>query len=363
MRLLLVADNLVAGGRERRLVEFAKHLSNSEKEICLVVLSDAIHYTEVFDLDIKVVILKRRIKKDPIVLFQLFSLYNEFKPQLVHSWGGMASVYSLPLALWFKVPFINGMIANSKCVPFSKDWFHSRLTFPFSHMIVSNSQVGLKAYGVNNKKGHVVYNGFNFNRLNGSLQEGAESEFFNQFPDSTRFVVMVGSINKRKDFPCFVKAALKVLDTQNQVCFVIIGDGEDRGHVEKMIPEARKSSFAFLGKIEGVDRFIKRCHIGVLATFAEGISNSIMEYMAFGKPVVVSDVPGNRELVDEGITGFFVPVSKPVPMAEKIEFLLRNPELGVKMGSAGKEAVLTRFSIERMTAHYQRLYAKMLAIK
>jgi glycosyltransferase involved in cell wall biosynthesis len=363
MRLLLVADNLVAGGRERRLVEFAKHLSNTEKEICLVVLSDNIHYTDVFDLDIKVVILKRRIKKDPFVFFQLYSIFTDFKPHLVHSWGGMSSVYSLPLAWWFKVPFINGMIANSKCIPFSKDWIYSKLTFRGSHMIVSNSKIGLKAYGVNNRKGHVVYNGFNFNRLIGRDNEETENDFFAQFPDSFRFVVMVGSVNKRKDFPCFIKAALKVLDSQTDVCFVIIGDGEDRQQVEKMVPETRKSSFAFLGKIEGVDRFVKRCHIGVLATFAEGISNSIMEYMAFGKPVVVSDVPGNRELVEEGITGYFVPVSKPFPMAEKIEILLKNSQLCEKMGAAGKEVILTRFSIERMTAHYQKLYDKLLTNK
>ena len=71
--------------------------------------------------------------------------------------------------------------------------------------------------------------------------------------------------------------------------------------------------------------------IGVLATHGEGISNSIMEYMALGKPVVASEGGGTCELVQDGITGFLVPRRDPQALAARISQLLDDQEAGRRM--------------------------------
>src|SRR5438876_8916005 len=107
---------------------------------------------------------------------------------------------------------------------------------------------------------------------------------------------------------------------------------------------------------------VKTFTVGVLSTFTEGISNSVMEYMALKKPVVATDGGGTRELVVEGETGFLVPPGKPEALAAKIEYLLDNPDDARRMGEAGAARLRCEFSIARMIEKTVNLYeAAMIA--
>lgn len=226
---------------------------------------------------------------------------------------------------------------------------------------MSNSKIGLEAYGVPLKKGVVISNGFNLNRLSVPINKPDVFEELNlpHSPD-TRIVGMVASINNRKDFPTYIKAALKVLKDRSDVYFLVIGDGQDREKVEALIPEQLKRYFRFTGNRQGVDRFIQIFDVGVLATFAEGISNSIMEYMAFEKPVVVSDVPGNRELVAADSSGYLVGVGDEEAMASRINELISDGEKACQMGKMGKQIILDKFTIDKMTDHYLEIYEQLV---
>jgi len=359
MKILHLADNLVLGGRERRLLEVIKGLVERGHEVTLVLFRDAIHYHEVYELPIKLIVLKKRFKKDFLVYLKLFKICQDFKPDLVHTWGGVPSVMAVPLTLYCKQKLVNGMIANSVCKPFTKDWFRSRLSFPFSSVVISNSRVGLKAYKVSTRKGVIVSNGFNFKRLNGGVNLASVKDELGIANKQMYIVGMVASINFRKDYPTFIAAAINVLKTRQDVLFVIIGDGEDRQAIEKSIPNSLKTNFRFMGKRQDVDRFVAVFNVGVLATFAEGISNSIMEYMAFGKPVVASDVAGNRELVEDASSGFLVPVGDSVQMGAKIDSLLSDPRLSEMMGKRGVEIIENNFSQVGMTDKYVEVYNKL----
>lgn len=360
MKVLLVADNLVAGGRERRMLEFIKGLVERKHSVALVLFREAIHYKEIFELPVELIVLKKRFRKDVFVYFKLFGICKRLQPDLVHTWGGIPSVMSVPVVVICKLKLVNGMIANSKCVAFTKDWFRSRLSFPFSSLIVSNSKVGLEAYGASLKKGVVIPNGFNLSRLDEKYDSTAVFKEL-ELPENnkTHIVGMVASINWRKDFPTFIKAALKILEYRRDVYFLIIGDGQDREKVEAMISDDKKENFRFTGNRQGVDRFIQIFNVGVLATFAEGISNSIMEYMAFGKPVVVSDVPGNRELVEANSSGYLVEVGDEDAMADRINTLISDEAKARRMGQAGKQIILEKFTVDKMTDQYLEAYKRL----
>jgi glycosyltransferase involved in cell wall biosynthesis len=104
----------------------------------------------------------------------------------------------------------------------------------------------------------------------------------------------------------------------------------------------------FLGRHKDVEKITSSFSIGVLATFTEGISNSIMEYMVMAKPVVATDCGGSRELVLEGKTGFLVPPQDPVALADRIAYLLDNPDEARRMGQAGKKHIEEHFSLKTM---------------
>lgn len=101
---------------------------------------------------------------------------------------------------------------------------------------------------------------------------------------------------------------------------------------------------------------------GVLATYSEGISNSIMEYMALRKPVVATNGGGINELVLHGKTGFLVDSNDAHELSKRIEQLLADEELANRMGSAGCERIKRKFSLEKMTNLYVELYERLLNV-
>jgi glycosyltransferase involved in cell wall biosynthesis len=98
----------------------------------------------------------------------------------------------------------------------------------------------------------------------------------------------------------------------------------------------------------------------VLSSKAEGFSNSILEYMAAGKPVVATNVGGAGEAIAEGETGFLVPSGDDGMMAERLVSLLLEPDRALKMGAVAKRIVSERFSCEAQLSRTENLYETLL---
>jgi glycosyltransferase involved in cell wall biosynthesis len=98
----------------------------------------------------------------------------------------------------------------------------------------------------------------------------------------------------------------------------------------------------------------------VLPSLGEGISNTILEAMSTGLPVVATRVGGNAELVEEGMTGMLVPSGSATALAGAMQEYYRNPELLVEHGRAARRQVETRFSMEAMMSGYLEVYDKVL---
>jgi glycosyltransferase involved in cell wall biosynthesis len=97
-----------------------------------------------------------------------------------------------------------------------------------------------------------------------------------------------------------------------------------------------------------------------LASGYEGLPNVIMEAMAAAVPVVATDIPGNRDLVIHGETGFLVPVGDRAEIARKTQRLLDDVDLALRLGAAGKARVLSQFGLEAMVDQYASLYRELL---
>ena len=138
-------------------------------EVMVVLLKDVVQYQEIYNLSkVDVKILKRKIKKDPGVFLEIIKLCKLFKPNLIHSWGSMPSIYCAPPNLTLlNIIFINGMITNAFYKPWNKNRVRAKLTFPFSifDIVLANSYAGIKAYNVSAKKSRIIHNGFNFSRI------------------------------------------------------------------------------------------------------------------------------------------------------------------------------------------------------
>ena len=143
---------------------------------------------------------------------------------------------------------------------------------------------------------------------------------------------------------------------------VIVGDGPLKARVEKVLDAAGMRQLAWLpGERDDVPEILCGLDCFVLPSLAEGISNTILEAMACGLPVVATRVGGNPELVEDGMTGRLVPPANAESMATALLHYLEDPVLARRHGRAGRHAVVQRFSLDRMVADYLSLYQGLVA--
>ena len=137
---------------------------------------------------------------------------------------------------------------------------------------------------------------------------------------------------------------------------VIVGDGPVRPQVEALVDELGLREVVWLaGERSDVPALMQGMDVFVLPSLAEGISNTVLEAMASGLPVIASDVGGNPELVDAGVTGFLVPPADTEAWADAMRRLATG-DAAARMGQAARLRVEQEFSLDRMVGQYQALY-------
>jgi glycosyltransferase involved in cell wall biosynthesis len=142
---------------------------------------------------------------------------------------------------------------------------------------------------------------------------------------------------------------------------VLVGDGKLRREAHRMLAQGGAEHLAWLpGDREDVSALLRGLDLFVLPSLAEGISNTILEAMAGGLPVVATRVGGNPELVDDGVTGALVPPGDPAALEQAITRYLASPETMLAHGRAGREKVEARFSMKSMVDGYLAVYDEVL---
>lgn len=363
-RILFLIDSLNGGGKERRLVQLIKGLNDRGfNKLHLVSLSDVNDYPFIINYNVNLTIIKRKIKWDPSMFLKLYRLMKKTKPDIVHSWSIMTSFYISLICKMLNIPHISGFVAD--CNPINKfSIYHFATWFPykFADAIVGNSQAGLNAYKVPSEKAKVIYNGFEMGRLKISDDVSLLREKLNI---TTPYIItMAARFDKMKDFETFFEAAKKLLAIRIDITFLAIGKGELFNDFEKKVDQKNSDYIRMLGFRSDIDSIIKITDIGVLCTnptyHAEGISNSLMEFMAFGKPVIATKGGGAEELISNNKNGFIITPRNSSELVSKINLLLNDKTLLTNIGNNAKATVETKFSLSKMTDTYIKLYNECL---
>jgi glycosyltransferase involved in cell wall biosynthesis len=182
-----------------------------------------------------------------------------------------------------------------------------------------------------------------------------------QLPAESRLIGAVGRLWPQKRLKDLIWAAdlLKVI--RDDVHLLVIGDGPHRARLERFRRQVEiEDRVHFLGHRDDVPRFMPHFDVVWLASEYEGLPNVIMEAMAAAVPVVASDIPGNRDLVVPGETGYLVPLGDRAAFARQTRMLLDDAELSRGFGASGRERVLREFSVERMISRHVALYRELL---
>lgn len=362
MKIGMITDHLRGGGKERRMVELVKALSSQGQYEFIIMMTEGADendcaYKTVFETNARFYYLGgvSKLSKPK----KLLDIVNKEEIDIIHYWAPSIHAYMV-LPIWFqhKVPILNSSITSARRQGGGKFWL-VRMSYSLFDCILSNSQQALKVNKVPKSKAVCIYNGFDPKR---AIIKRQPEEVRLQMGINSKYIVsMAGEYSYRKDWPMFVKAANQIVLQGIDVTFIAMGGG-DPSQYEQIIDcdERCKKRIRFVGRETDVESVFNASDIVVHASCIEGVSNSILEGMAVGKPIVSTKGPyvGTAEIVSDGVNGFLVDYHDYVAFAEKISLLLNDEDLRIRMGHFSNSIVKERFGIDQMTNAFAQLYHK-----
>jgi glycosyltransferase involved in cell wall biosynthesis len=178
-------------------------------------------------------------------------------------------------------------------------------------------------------------------------------------------VATVGNIRRVKGHDVFIKAAASIVLQFPNVSFSIAGDVLEPGYFAELQELARDLGLSnhlhFAGGITNLQEYLSAADIFVLPSRSEGFSNAIVEAMAASLPVVATDVGGNAEAVQDGVSGLIVSSEDSNALAVAITRLLSDPLMSLEMGAAGKKLAAEKFTTDAMMHQVALVYAGLVA--
>ncbi len=361
MRILFLFDGVGRGGRERRFVQLVKGLNHAGyNDLYLINTRDLLEYSELQDYNITIEYLNRH---QVMFLSRLIKRIRYINPDVVQPWIDIDAFY-MNIAYYFlpkNVVYISSFIADCN---YHKHALWSKLTmawaYRLSRHIISNSIAGFENYRVPQTKRLCIYNGFDFERLKYRSHTSIRKEMHINTP---YIVAMIARMQDNKDFPMYIRAASNILKHRVDVTFLAIGSGPLENEWRKTVPNELKHQIIFTGRRDDIDSILQEVDISVLCTnsdkHGEGVSNSILESMASGVPVVATLGGGTSEIVVDGETGFLVQPKDDATLAEKLCLLLDNNILHRNLSRNSVERIKKFFSLEVSTRKYVEMYSSL----
>ena len=361
------------GGAERNLLHILTHIDRKQFRISL--------YSFQFGPPITRLLEQKNIKFVQIHypttlqgLLKYFALAREIRHQkinILHSFFEGSDIWGTLLAKLAAIPVV---VSSKRDLGFSKNkkiLMAYRLINPFVAKFISVSEAVKhqvhRQEKVNLEKIITIYNGVDINKFHKTNHKDVIKNELKLNAKSS-IVGVLANIRPIKGLEYFIYAASKVVKEFPQTQFIVIGiciPGQENviyyNKLKSLVQELKlENKFFFLGGRSDIPEILSIMDVSVLPSLSEGFSNTVIESMAAGNPLVVTDVGGNSEAVVHGKTGFVVPSKDSDKLAEAISILLYNQKLAKTMGEAGRKRAEQIFSIETMIDKIENLYISIL---
>jgi sugar transferase (PEP-CTERM/EpsH1 system associated) len=221
------------------------------------------------------------------------------------------------------------------------DWLHQRVGIPVRHISAIHNGVDTDKFSPGDCPQNIFPAGF--------------------LPPQPFVIGTLGRFEAVKDQLNLVRAFIALLlrrpDLRDRARLVLVGDGSLRGDIEDLLDGHELRELCWLPGFRDDAAHLYRClDVFVLPSKREGISNTILEAMACGLPVVATRVGGNPEIVQDRVTGRLVPSEDPEGMANALLAYLDDPQLLLRHGEAARRSALDDFSLQAMMDKYSDVY-------
>ncbi len=362
MKILLVITSLGLGGAESQVVALAENFRKRGLDvfvICMIPLGE--NAKKIIDVGGRVFSLNMTPGKiGARAFFEFAKLVHKIKPDIVHSHMFHANLLCRFLRL-IRVgpPLVSTAHSIDECKGSTLRYWAYRLTRDFSSYNTNVSAAAFDRYCdiglISPTKGEVVYNGVDFSKF--KIKPSAQKY------NKSKFVwVSVGRLVEAKDYPNLF-CAVKILK-EKKLDFVVkvVGDGPLKNKLESIIVEQGIEEYIeMIGPSQEIPEILSSADAFVMSSSWEGLPMALLEATACGLPAVVTDVGGNREVIDLADNGYYVPARAPLSLAESMLSVMSMPsEQLVALGSRGSKNIKMKFDIESISACWFELYSRFV---
>lgn len=360
------------GGLENGVVNLINHMPADRYRHAVIALTEiTVFRKRIQRNDVQFFSLRKQPGQTFWIFPQLFRLFRQLRPAIVHSRNLAALETQLPAWLAGVPIRIHGEHGRDVGDLDGSNIAYQRIRRfyrPFvSYYLALSRDLAQYLNGIIHipeNKMLQVYNGVDTELFTPSETHSPIAEY--PFSADDHWVIgTVGRMQTVKDQMTLTKAFVRALEIapklQPRIRLVLIGDGPLKAECQKILDAADAGHLAWLpGERTDIPEIMRTLDCFVLPSLAEGISNTILEAMASGLPVIATDVGGNSDLVDSGITGEIIPPADHESMAQSIVRYASDPSAAKAIGSAGRQRAEQKFSMNAMVAAYQGIYDQLL---
>ena len=377
--MLHVITHMQPGGAQDNVALTVSMLGKRQYEVWFCTGRDQDYLDRVTDPDVKIIVnadMHRPIVPlaEPRAFLSIYRLIRQENFDIVHTHLSKAGFFGR-LAAWLaRVP----VVIHSVHTFSFHDYQHpliSRVFIQLERMAAKWTDIFITMSDLNTEKAlsfgigkrsqyRTIYSGINLERF---ASVSADVLSVRSSLGIRKGEIVVGNIGRlmfQKNPTCFVQALARVAATIPRVRGLMVGDGDMRGEVEALMKRLELDGRIVLtGHRDDVERMMAICDVIVHTSLYEGMGRVLAEALAMGKPLVATAVDGVPEIVKDGERGLLVQPDDPSALAKTIVEMLNDPSRAQAMGQAGREWVLSRFSVETMIRRIDRLYQELLKCK
>jgi glycosyltransferase involved in cell wall biosynthesis len=367
IRLLKMLTSFQIGGTERQVANLALGIHASRFDLhlaCLRNRGELLQELEQLRVPRPVFDIGRLYT--PGTLWQAIRLVRYIHRhliQIVHTYGFYPNVFAVPAARIAGASIVVASIRDRGDILTPMQRWIQKLVCRLADCVLVNAEAIREALiGQGYRPGNIVVirNGVAASRP-GTRENGAALRLELGVPASAPLVFVFSRLNTMKGLEYFIEAAALVAGKVSEARFLIVGDGGRRTELEA---HARRlgleNRVIFTGFRTDVPELLSEAAVSVLPSLSEGLSNSLLESMAAGVPVIAANVGGNPEIIEHDVSGLLVPVRDSAALAAAMGRLLDDPLLAARFGEAGRQRVAEVFSMERSLGEVESLYERLV---
>jgi glycosyltransferase involved in cell wall biosynthesis len=359
LRVLHICSSLARGGRERQLaliIAFEESQRTTSSIVYFNAQSGGNDYIAEYNLQERTHRIESRgfFKR----ALALSSLIAREKPHIVWSWGVFETVIARAALIGRGTPLVVGSIRQARYQWKVYDILNYALAST-AKWPLSNSKDALRSFGRNS--GFLLYNGIEERfsaRLDPVDRDRKRYELLGVGPQT---VVMLTCANFRpeKDYLTAFRAIATLQEQNFDMRYIVVGDGPDRNLIERWIQELHLGKVVrLIGRNNHPLEYYQLADIYLQTSESEGVSNSILEAMMQGLPIVATSVGGTPEIVDNA-NGLLFRFRDVNALTDHLTLLLREHQLRIVLGEGSRKAG-TRFSISSMIENYHQVVETVL---